>query len=300
MNKALILMMKNKCRGQVKFLVSNLFIIVAIIVFLAIAINFLPVMVLFLRNHILYFNIVISCLLILVYFFRKYPPIMLNPATIHFLSWDSATLKKIATIKFIALISIFILSSAILTFISHELFYIYYFSHLLGLLITFALLSWRKYHISSFKWYSFFLFIALAMIFILSFHTIGIITNVVISIWAVCSQINWNIFKFLSDMSFVYKANAASARSDHAEMLTIVAQKEMNKSYPILFPERTKYPLIAKNFIIDGFRIPVAAWIMKIWFIIGAIVMYHIPLTLGLNSIIFIGALSLYVHSFIH
>ena len=72
----------------------------------------------------------------------------------------------------------------------------------------------------------------------------------------------------------------------------------MNKSYSIPFPERTKYPLITKNIVIDGFRVPVVAWIMKIWFIIGAIMMYHVPLNLGLNSIIFIVALSFYIHSF--
>ena len=298
MKTAVILMIKNKCREQAKFLLSNLFIIVAFIVFLIIAINFLPVIVLFLRNNILYFNIFISCFLLLVYFFRKYPPIVLNPATIHFLSWNSATLKVIIGIKFIALIFMFLLSTIILTFISHEVFSIYYFVHLFSLLTSFALLSWRKYHISSFKWHSFFLFIGLAMIFILSFHSVGIVTNVVISFWAVCSKIHWNIFKFLSDMIFIYKANAASARSDHAEMFAIISQKEMNKSYPLSFPDRTKHPLITKNVIIDGFRVPVVAWIMKIGFIIGAITIYHIPLTLGLDSIIFIVALSLYIHSF--
>jgi len=298
-NKALILVMKNKYRGQVKFLVSNIFIIITFIVFLIIAINFLPEIVLFLRNNILYFNIFISCFLLFIYFLRKYPPIILNPATIHFLSWNSAALKAIVGIKFIALIFMFLLSAIILTFISHEVFYIYYFAHLLSLLTSFALLSWRKYHISSFKWYSFFLFVTLALMFILSFHIIGIVINVVISVWAIGSQIKWNIFKFLSDMSFIYKTNAAAARANHVEMLTIIAQKETNERYSIPYPKKTKYPLIAKSVIINGFRVPMFAWIMKVWFIIGAIVMYHIPLILGLNSIIFIGALSLYVHSFI-
>ena len=296
MKKALILMMKNKCREQLKFWRSNFLFIVAIIVFLIIGADFIPLIVSVLRDHQFYFNLFISAFLIMVYLIRKYPPIMINPATIHFLAWNFSALKTIFALKFILLIISFVFLAGILTLISHEVFDVIYFFHLLILLITFALLSWRKYHCLTFKWYSCLVFILLPIPFVMSFSTSGII-SLLILIWTLFSPLQWNILKLLSDMAYIYKANSASARADQVEMLTIIAQKEKNTNHFISFPTKPKYPLIAKSVIVEGFRIPTAGWIIRGFIVVGTIILYNTPLSLGFNLILFIMMLSLFVHS---
>jgi len=298
MKKALILMIKNKCREQLKFWRSNFLFIIAIIVFLVIVANFIPLIVSIVKEYQLYFNLFISAFLIMVYLVRKYPPIMINPATIHFLSWNYSALKTIFVLKFIFLTIIFVFSAGILTLISHEVFNVSYFFHLLILLITFALLSWRKYHCPTFKRYSFLVFILLSIPFVLSFSVSGIIISLPILIWSLCSPLRWDTLKLLSDMTYIYKANSASARADKVEMLTIIAQKEINHDHFLPFPNATKYPLIAKSVIIDGFRVPVASWIIRGFIIIGSIILYNTPLNLGFNLILFVMMFSLFIQSF--
>jgi len=298
MKKALILMMKNKCREQLKFWRSNFLFVIVIIVSFIVFVNFFPLITSILSEHLFYFNFSILTFLMVIYLIRKYPPILINPATIHFLAWNSKALKTVVALKFIFLIIIFVFSASILTLLSHEVFNVAYFFHLLILLITLSLLSWRNYHYPTFKRYSFLIFILLSIPFMLSFSISGIIISLLVSIWSLCTPLKQNTLKLLSDMTYTYKANSASARADHVEMLTIIAQKELNHEPFLSFPNTTKYPIIAKSIIIDGFRIPIAGWIIRAFIVVGSIILYNTPLNLGFNLILFIMMFSLFIQSF--
>lgn len=296
--------LKNKLRRELlfwrKFGIVWLFLFAGLFVLFT---RFHEAIVPFLYNHRGYIFLQLALILMLIYFFRQYPLLLVDPAHIHFLK-GTAWIRCIIYVKGLLLMVNCIVLSMILTLATSNGFsgigFLYFFSTL----STWQVLMWKKYHASlpvKMKYIGI-LIISIPMVF--SAIEIGLSLNAVLLTLLLLStheRESLNLVKYQRHLRYMYRNMAIQLRGCPVEINTLMQESIANKDYAIKYPEKTKVnPLVVKAIVIDAFRTtPNVVWIMKGTMLATSLLIYFTNFFQGMDTVIFVMIVSMLITSFI-
>lgn len=274
----MMLILKNKIRMYMLLFKNYALIYLCLIAcgafFFNLIIGFIPMIHVYAN----YINVFISIVLVGLFLFKKYPILILNPANIHFLFGTKALSKLIGT-KY--LLNVFALSilSILITLCLFEKFSFGYYFHLLTTFSISTLILWKKYHKSLSIIKLSLICLVVNILFVFSFNIVGIIINLALIVFLALTKTNIKWDKYYADMKFAYKTQVVSVMKDWGAMMVITNDHIAKKKYLVTFSDKMlKYPLVAKNFMIDILRTSIQEWLLQCAFLVVALFLYVSPL----------------------
>jgi hypothetical protein len=240
-----------------------------------------------LSEHLIVIYGVIAFFYLYLLVIRKYPLVLINPASI-LLIRGTSRFKKIAAMKIGLQLFYCVAISIILHIISQSTLGIIPLLNVCLSLVLCSLLSWSRFNNKySPPVYVLFAVIEISLLFINPI--IGITVNILaVGLWIIKKPvILWE--KYYEVMSEIYILNAASARSDFAQMQAISSDYSARKTHRISFPPTLlKWPLFAKSLSIDTLRMPYYHWVITIGVYVVAAVIFVLGLFYPLTTFLFV------------
>lgn len=254
--KALLLMMKNSLRykcSTVKNWITAYFCCA-----LALAFLFLngAVAAAFFRQHQTMVEIGIACFLFVALMTKRYPSLMMNPATLHFLP-ERRSVCRMLMLKFAAYVLTLAAGSACwVLLIGDRLSGM----HLFLLLVLWLLLTWQRYHHSAPEWLLVLEMAAAAALFALHLPLFGIVFNGVVLMGQLhrLTALDWD--RYMKDMISLGALQSAAARMDWGRMMAVANEISVKDRYVFRYPQRLKIHPLLKKSMLDALRLPKGSW----------------------------------------
>lgn len=254
--KALLLMMKNTLRykcSTVKNWITAYFCCALALAFLLL--NGAAVAA-FCRQHQSLIEIGLACFLFAALMTKRYPSLMMKPATLHFLP-ERRFVCIMLMLKFAAYVLALAAGSACWALIvSDRLSGL----HLFLLLVLWLLLTWQRYHHSVPEWLLVLEMAAAAALFALHLPMLGMAFNGVVLMGQLrrLTALDWD--RYMKDMRSLDVLQSAAARMDWGRMMAVANEISVKDRYVFRYPQRLKMHPMLKKSMLDALRLPKGSW----------------------------------------
>lgn len=254
--KAFLLMMKNTLRykhSMVKNWITAYFCCA-----LAFAFLFLngAAVAAFFHQHQILMEIGLACFLFAALMTKRYPSLMMKPATLHFLP-ERRFVYIMLMLKFAAYVLAMAAGSVCWALLVGD--------RLSGLqlfllLVLWLLLTWQRYHHSAPEWLLILEMVAAAALFALHLRILGMAFNGVVLIGQLhrLTALDWD--RYMKDMHSLDVLQSAAARMDWGRMMAVANEISVKDCYVFHYPQRLKMHPMLKKSMLDALRLPKGSW----------------------------------------
>ncbi len=221
-------------------------------------------------------------------YIKKKPPIIINPATLHYLLY-SKRLMHVFVLQYVlqllfAFITAFVISFAMYQF-SVSLAVLQMTVFIGTYFYVGFLLAWIRYHSADYKTLLIIsvTFVFSSILFVLTDGILPVTINVAVIIGSFIFiirylNIDWN--KYKQDLIFINTINTAGARKDMLQMLQIAEEQQAKRKKAIFiyhFPLNQRNALSIKT-LIETIRTPPRIWVILACFITVGVLIVRTPL----------------------
>ena len=217
--------------------------------------------------------------------FRRYPIIMINPATVFFID-NRRKIYEILYIKITLMICFCAFIGAFLTIVvnlSMDLYiWVYYF--LFFLFVTMS--AWTKYQHLSLS------VVALFCVAAIIFFSEILVLSILFDLFCILVQakktkkIDWD--KYMRDMKMMYQSIGAGARKDWGGMIQYANMNAIKEKYIISYPKKVRvHPLIVKS-LLDNLRFSRETWMIVFLSIIVLFYILKVDILNPFTNLIFV------------
>ncbi|MEE0510415.1 MAG: hypothetical protein UDG94_04200 [Peptococcaceae bacterium] len=197
-----------------------------------------------------------ACLLFVMLVTKRYPLVLMNPATLHFLP-DRRIVLGILILKF----SAYVLVMAAVG-VGWGVFIEDYWSgvHLFSILVLWMMLTWQRYHHSVLEWLLLLEMATAAALFAFQQPMLGIAFNGVVMVVQLRRMIALDWDRYMKDMISLDALQSAAARMDWSRMMAVANDIAVKDHYVFHYPKQIKIHPLLKKSLLDALRLPKGSW----------------------------------------
>lgn len=198
----------------------------------------------------------LACFLFAALMTKRYPSLMMKPATLHFLT-ERRLVHIMLMLKFAAYVLALAAGSVCWAlFVGDRLSGL----HLFLLLVLWLLLTWQRYHHSAPGWLLLLEMAAAAALFAFHLSMLGIIFNGVVLLGQLrrLTALDWD--QYMKDMLSLDVLQSAAARMDWGRMMAVANEISVKDRYVFHYPQRLNVHPMLKKSMLDALRLPKGSW----------------------------------------
>lgn len=197
-----------------------------------------------------------ACLMFVMLVTKRYPLVLMNPATLHFLP-DRRIVLGILLLKFSAYVVVMAAVGVGWGVIIGD-----YWSgvHLFSMLALWLLLTWQRYHHSVPEWLLLLEMAAAAALFAFHLSMLGIIFNGVVLLGQLRRLMTLDWDRYMKDMRNLDVLQSAAARMDWSRVMTVANEIAVKDRYALVYPQRLNMHPLLKKSMLDALRLPKGSW----------------------------------------
>jgi hypothetical protein len=225
-------------------------------------------------------------------YIKKQPPIIINPATLHYLLY-SKRLMYIFVLQYVLHLLLDFITAFVISFVMHQFtisLAVFQMAAFIGTYLYIGfLLAWIRYHSTGYKTLLIIsaAFAPISVLFGLADGILPVTINAAVIIGCfifVFRHLNMDWKKYQQDLLFIDTMNTAGARKDMLQMLQITEEQQAKRKKTIFiyhFPLNQRNALSIKT-LIETIRTSPRIWVILTSFITVGVLLVRTPLFIGI------------------